>query len=81
MQRLKDKGKDPSKPVLSTSVSDSTETDTRPSVAPLAVSMTRSDVNRKITPDELSAHANSANPWFVVCGEVRRLLHLYSFGS
>ncbi|KAG6881303.1 hypothetical protein C0993_002019, partial [Termitomyces sp. T159_Od127] len=46
------------------------ETDTPASAPPPAISMTRSEVNRKITADEFRAHANSANPWFVVCGEV-----------
>ncbi|KAG6895362.1 hypothetical protein C0992_001652 [Termitomyces sp. T32_za158] len=70
MQRLKDKGKDPSKPIFSTSVSDTPELDTCPLAAPPAVSMTRSEVKRKISADELRAHANSTNPWFVVHGEV-----------
>ncbi|KAG6880561.1 hypothetical protein C0995_005984, partial [Termitomyces sp. Mi166 len=53
MQRLKDQGKDPSKPLFSTSVSDTAETNIgAPAPAP-SVSMISPEVNQKFTIDEL----------------------------
>ncbi|KNZ80738.1 Nitrate reductase [NADPH] [Termitomyces sp. J132] len=71
MQRLKDQGEDPSKPVFSTSAPNTTKTETSSASAPPpAVSMIRSEVNQKITVGELRAHTHCKNPWFVVYGEV-----------
>ena len=70
MQRIKDDGKDPSKPVfgdLSSSPVFKTET-TKPLPE---ISMTKPGVDRKITVEELEAHNKSDQPWFVVRGEVR----------
>ncbi|KAG6809936.1 hypothetical protein H0H92_014018 [Tricholoma furcatifolium] len=72
MLRLKDSGKDPSKPNFSVANAPSTpETDIPlPAKAQIIIPMTRPDVNRKITVEELRSHANTENPWFVVAGEV-----------
>ncbi|KAG6916078.1 hypothetical protein DXG01_008552 [Tephrocybe rancida] len=70
MPRLKDQGKDPSNPVFSTSLPDSTETTNTTPVLPQAVPLTRPEVDRKITLEEFRAHANSESPWFVVAGQV-----------
>ena len=70
MQRLKDQGRDPTKPIFGVSVAEETvrNDDT---VVQEVVSMTKPGVNRKITKEELAEHTGADNPWFVVKGEVR----------
>lgn len=75
MQRLKEEGRDPaqpnfaSKPTNAEDLNVATKDDHKEEV----VSMTKPGVTRKITLEELAAHANAGNPWFVVRGEVRRI--------
>ncbi|KAG6833878.1 hypothetical protein H0H87_007889 [Tephrocybe sp. NHM501043] len=70
MTRLKDQGKDPSKPVFSAALLDLRETTTATPAVPQPVSMTRPGVDRKITVEEFRAHANSERPWFVISDKV-----------
>ena len=70
MQRIKDDGVDPTKPVFSRSpvASGSPQVIRVPHTEGL---MTKPGIDRKITADELEAHSREAEPWFVVKGEVR----------
>ena len=66
MQRLKDKGMDPSKPHFS----DVQLTSSYPKKAANEISMTKPDVVRKIRAEELESPEARENAWFVVRGEV-----------
>lgn len=72
MQRLKDLGIDPTKPIFGAA-----STSDAGNVAPVEsandVPMTKAGVTRKIALSELAEHAGPENPWFVVRGEVSRL--------
>ena len=70
MQRLKDQGRDPAKPIFGASGSNEPVRDDA-LVVQEVVSMTKPGVTRKITTEELAEHTNVENPWFVVKGEVR----------
>jgi nitrate reductase (NAD(P)H) len=70
MQRLKDQGRDPAKPIFGVSGSNETVRDDD-LVVQEVVSMTKPGVTRRITKEELAEHTNAENPWFVVKGEVR----------
>ena len=69
MQRLKDQGLNPATPESSASATNTTPTDLVPSLS--TITMTRADINRKITAEELASHATPENGWFVIQGEVR----------
>jgi len=69
MQRLKDEGMDPSKPVFSRLPSTSKSSNIQ--VPMIKESMTKPDISRKITADELEAYTREGGAWFVVKGEVR----------
>jgi hypothetical protein len=70
MQRLKDQGKDPAKPLFGAPASNDTAANDEPVVQEV-VSMTKPGITRKITKEELAEHTGVENPWFVVKGEVR----------
>jgi hypothetical protein len=66
MQRMRDQGLDPAKPIF---------TKTGPAQNPIEpkmsqVIMTKPGVNRHITPEELARHCSAEQPWFVVNREV-----------
>lgn len=67
MQRIKDEGRDPAKPVFSGSPS-------TPLVSQQAslteASMTKPGIDRSITVSELEAHQREGDPWFAVKGQV-----------
>lgn len=70
MQRLKDQGMDPSKPVF---LSDLSSEGIKAFKMPFSeVRMTKPGVDRKITAEELATHKQGDEPWFAVKGEVRR---------
>ncbi|KAG2006713.1 acyl-CoA dehydrogenase [Coprinopsis cinerea AmutBmut pab1-1] len=69
MQRLKDAGQDPSKPEFNPKRSASSVV-AKPAEPVEEVKMTKPGVTRKITLEELAAHAHDETPWFVVRGEV-----------
>jgi len=66
MQRLKDQGLDPTNPLFS----DATPKPTGLVAPPQTIVMTKPDINRKISMEELAAHSTAENPWFVLHGEV-----------
>ena len=41
---------------------------------PVDIVLTNPDVNRKVTAEELEAHAKEGEAWFVVQGEVRHCI-------
>ena len=66
MQRMKDQGLDPAKPIF---------TKTGPAQNPIKpkkspIMLAKPGVNRQITPEELTHHRSVEQPWFVVNGEV-----------
>jgi nitrate reductase (NAD(P)H) len=67
MQRMKDQGSDPVKPVFSNELSSSLRSETKITARLI---LTNPDVNRKITLEELEAHVIQGEAWFVVQGEV-----------
>ena len=69
MQRLKDQGLNPAIPESNMSAANTVPTGVAP--PPLTITMTRADVKRNITAEELAAHATPENGWFVIQGEVR----------
>lgn len=70
MQRLKDAGLDPTKPIFSDDPSpEGVQIYKVPSPE---TCMTKPGVDRKITAEELAAHNQENEPWFAVNGEVRR---------
>ncbi|KAJ2926667.1 hypothetical protein H1R20_g10437, partial [Candolleomyces eurysporus] len=69
MQRLKDQGRDPTKPVFGVSALNET-VQNEDAVEQEVVSMIKPGVTRKITKEELAEHTGTDNPWFVVKGEV-----------
>jgi hypothetical protein len=70
MQRLKNDGVDPTKPLFS-EISPTSKSP-QPVEQPLVeVPMTKPTINRKITADELEVHQREGDPWFAVKGEVR----------
>ncbi|GAA5999899.1 hypothetical protein JCM10207_005962 [Rhodosporidiobolus poonsookiae] len=68
MQRLKDEGQDPTRPVFGKVAGDEVVQPVKPKAQ--AVVMTKPGVDRKITKAELEAHNKEEEPWFVVHGEV-----------
>ena len=73
MQRLKDQGLNPAIPEANMSVANTAPTGIVP--APLKITMTRADVSRKITAEELATHATPENAWFVIQGEASIVLY------
>lgn len=69
MQRLKDAGLDPTKPIFSNDPS-SERAQVHKIPSPEA-RMIKPGVDRKITAEELAAHNQQDEPWFAVKGEVR----------
>lgn len=67
MQRLKDLGLDPTRPTFSNEAP--VQIASPAGIAPRQL-MTKADVNRKITPEELREHNSEEEPWFAVNGEV-----------
>jgi len=68
MQRLKDQGLNPATPESNMSAANTAPTGLVP--PPSTITMTRANVNRTITAEELAAHATLENGWFVIQGEV-----------
>jgi hypothetical protein len=68
MQRLKDEGKDPASPLFSSS---NQPIDKQTTTMPSEIPMTKHGIDRKISVEELEAHCNNDQPWFVVRGEVK----------
>jgi len=77
MQRIKDQGLDPAKPAFSNESSFSPQPETDTMARPVDIVLTNPDVNRKVTAEELEAHAKEGEAWFVVQGEVwRRIISM-----
>lgn len=70
MQRLKDASMDPTRPQFDSSLSQDAPPSKHQEPVVELVSMTKAGVTRQITVEELAAHSNSQNPWFVIRGEV-----------
>jgi nitrate reductase (NAD(P)H) len=69
MARMKEEGLDPLKPVFAR-IQDAQSAPQAKAPRPAEVKMTKEDVDRKITMEELEAHNKEEEPWFVVKGEV-----------
>lgn len=72
MQRFKDEGVDPSKPIFSNEPLVKNLMKEEPDVE---ISMSKPEVNRMISLDDLRAHNQAHEPWFVVRGEVSHQKH------
>jgi nitrate reductase (NAD(P)H) len=70
MQRIKDQGQDPAKPIFSNDSSSNTPQKKEITNQPPEISMTKPGLDRKISIEELKAHSDNEHPWFVVHGEV-----------
>jgi nitrate reductase (NAD(P)H) len=70
MQRIKDDGMDPTKPVFSRGTP-TTRSPQAIKVELIEEPMTKPGIDGKITAVELEAHQREGDPWFVVRGEVR----------
>jgi nitrate reductase (NAD(P)H) len=68
MQRMKDQGLDPAKPIFTKT--GPTQNPIEAKIPQTEIIMTKPGTNRQITPEELSRHRSAEQPWFVVNGEV-----------